>query len=278
MIQELPTTHVFPRRDSRKLDEAVVRLLVESIGVFGIMNPLRVRPARRMIEGVEADAYEVVAGGHRLKAAQKLGLGAVPCEVVTDDDLHAELAMIDENLLRSDLGPAEKSVQTIRRKAIYEELHPETRLGTNQHTRGFANFGESSELASRFTADMAAATGKSERSVQRVAERGEKISEQALRLVSRTDLDTGDYLDKLKKVEPAKQVQRVNADLEKAEQVREMERRNRNTNRAAEMTTAQQYAEWLLLRSDASEFDLIISFLEGTKPKDVISALRREAA
>ena len=40
----------------------------------------------------------------------------------------------------------------------------------------------------------------SERSVQRAAERGDKISDSAIQLIAGTDLDSGIYLDKLKRV------------------------------------------------------------------------------
>jgi ParB family chromosome partitioning protein len=49
--------------------------------------------------------------------------------VVDDDDLRAELVMIDENLVRSELVGAERAKQTARRKEIYETLHPETKQG-----------------------------------------------------------------------------------------------------------------------------------------------------
>jgi hypothetical protein len=49
-------------------------------------------------------------------------------------------------------------------------LHPETQNGENQHTR-VRQLGEGSEPAARFTADTAASTGKSERAIQRDAER-----------------------------------------------------------------------------------------------------------
>lgn len=88
--------------------------------------------------------------------------------------------MIDENLCRAELSPAERASQTARRKAIYEELHPETRLGENQHSR-VRQLGEPS--ADRFTLETASAIGKSERSVQRDAERGEKVCDEALRLI-----------------------------------------------------------------------------------------------
>ena len=58
----------------------------------------------------------------------------------------------------------------------------------------------------------------------------------------------------------------------------EAHKRDRATERDIALTEAQHYAEWLLARSDIHELPTIISWLEGCKPKDVISALRREAA
>jgi ParB/RepB/Spo0J family partition protein len=206
---DIPLTHVLTRRDARKIDDAAVRGLVESIGEIGIINPLRVRPVRRHVEGVEADAFEVTAGGHRLRAARKLGLEVVPCIVVEDDDLHAELAMIDENLCRAELSPADRAAQTARRKVIYVELHPETAKGV---AGGLARHGAAADNLS-FAVDTAIATGKDRRTIERDAERGEKVCAEAIELVRGTDLDKGSYLDKLKKLEPAEQVATVNRAL-----------------------------------------------------------------
>lgn len=208
--QDLPISHIFVRQDARKIDETAVRGLVESIREVGVINPLRVRPARRHVEGVESDAFEVTAGAHRLRAARKLGLDAVPCIIVADDDLHAELAMIDENLMRAELGPAERAQGTARRKAIYLELHPETAHGGDRTAS--RQVGDLAD-ADRFTAHTAEATGRSERAVQRDAERGQKISERALSLVAGTSLNTGAYLDKLKKLGPHEQEARVQREL-----------------------------------------------------------------
>jgi ParB-like chromosome segregation protein Spo0J len=214
---DLPMTHVFTAEGSRKLVPATVRGLVESIKEIGIINPLRVRPARKFVLGVEADAYEVIAGGHRLAAALKLRLETVPC-IVVDDDLHAELVMIDENLMRAELDLALRAKQTARRKEIYLKLHPETALGENQHTRVRHN-GE--PFSERFTANTAASIGKSERSIQRDAARGEKIAPEVLDKVAGTKLATGPYLDRLKKIDdPVKQTAKVERDLKREEEIR----------------------------------------------------------
>jgi hypothetical protein len=56
----------------------------------------------------------------------------------------------------------------MRRKELYVELHPETRNGATGG--GHDQLRQVGEAAPRFTADTTAATGKSERAVQRDAE------------------------------------------------------------------------------------------------------------
>jgi hypothetical protein len=198
-MEELPINLIFTRKDARKIDEATVSRLVESIREIGLINALRVREASRPDH---PNAWEVIAGGHRLRALRKLGFETAPCVVVNDDDLRSELAMIDENLMRAELTPADRAAQTARRKAIYLELHPETaRSGNVGPQRQFV----AAETPS-FANATAQAIGKDARTVQRDAERGEKISEQALALVRGTRLDRGSTLDDLKKVDPEKQV------------------------------------------------------------------------
>ncbi|MBB3931213.1 hypothetical protein GGR25_002263 [Kaistia hirudinis] len=55
-------------------------------------------------------------------------------------------------------------------------------------------------MATAFSAETAAVSGRAERSIQRDAERGEKVTEEAMGLIRGTHLDTGAYLDKLKRM------------------------------------------------------------------------------
>lgn len=209
MIDQIEIKRIFMRKDARATDGATVSRLAESIRELGILNPLRVRPVVRMVDGVEGEAFEVTAGGHRLKAAIKVGLENVPCIVVSDDDLHAELAMIDENLMRAELSAADRALQTARRKLIYLELHPETAHGGDRY--------QVDNLSTCSFADATAeATGKDARTVRRDAERGEKISEDVLGMVRGTPLDKGNVLDDLKKVSPEKQAAWVERRLAEA--------------------------------------------------------------
>ena len=105
----------------RSVTPETVQGLTESIKEIGLMNPVT----------VTAD-HVLVAGLHRLEAARQLGWEEIECRVIDADDLHAELAEIDENYVRTSLTPLESSKLMLRRKDIYEALHPETKAGTAQ--------------------------------------------------------------------------------------------------------------------------------------------------
>lgn len=206
MIKELPILSIDRRSDARSLNQDAVSALAESIAVVGLINPIRVREVN--------GRWEVSAGSHRLAACEMLGLADIECNIVSDDDLHAELSMIDENLCRNELSPAERASQTARRKAIYEELNGPAKANSAKAANAVMGRGDvSANLADTFSANTAAATGQSERTVQRDAERGEKVIPEVIDMISGTKLDTGTYLDKLKKLPPNEQVIAAKRDL-----------------------------------------------------------------
>jgi hypothetical protein len=86
-----------------------------------------------------------------------------------------------------------RSAAIFRRKAIYEELHPETKHGGNAG-------GPSGKFAhtetERFTAATAAAVGKDESTIRRAAARGEARGDD-LGAVTGTSLDKGVELEAL---------------------------------------------------------------------------------
>lgn len=175
---------------ARSIRADIVAELARSISSVGLRQPINVRP-------LPGGLYEIRGGGHRHAAFVSLGRDVIPAFVHEDDDLRAELAEIDENLIRNELGPAERAAAVARRKAIYEELHPETAHGSRGVSRQVGDTRERGADAERFTKATADATGTSERTVQREAERGEKIGEEGLRRVAGTSLDKGDELDAL---------------------------------------------------------------------------------
>jgi hypothetical protein len=88
------------------------------------------------------------------------------------------------------LTPAQEASAIFRRKAIYEELHPETKAGA---AGANARWGKDDATAN-FAAATADATGKAERTVRLAAARGEALGDD-LGAVTGTSLDKGVELD-----------------------------------------------------------------------------------
>jgi ParB-like nuclease domain len=170
VVAHLPLHLIHANPRARAINQVHVDKLADSIAELGLLEPILARP---LLGG-----YEVMAGLHRVEALRKLGREAVPAIIREVDDLVAELVLIDENLIRRDLSPAEEAIAVIRRKAIYLQLHPETAHGGDRKSSrqvGDLNDG----TAERFTKATADTTGIGERTIQRVATRGENLGEGA---------------------------------------------------------------------------------------------------
>jgi ParB-like chromosome segregation protein Spo0J len=172
-----------------------------AVAEIGLLEPVVVRSI--------GGAYEVMAGLHRVDAFRKLGRETISAITNEVDDLVAELVLIDENLCRRDLPPAEQAIAVKRRKAIYLQLHPETAHGSTAGKERAPDgsfqsrqIGDSGET--RFTRVTADTTGIGERTIQRDAARGEKLGEEVLKKVVGTSLDKGEELDALAKLSEPK--------------------------------------------------------------------------
>jgi N6-adenosine-specific RNA methylase IME4 len=196
----------YPNRKAREVDAKAVLQLAASIAECGLLTPITVRKVQKSRAGQTADAYEVIAGMHRVKAFRRLQRETIPAIVLDVDDLHAELMLIDENLCRNDLTAAERASAQARRKAIYQQLHPETKAGQaqaagmNKALGRHGQPGHDDEPAPRFDEAAAEASGQSERTVRRDVTRGETLGEATLAKVARTALDKGEELDALAKL------------------------------------------------------------------------------
>lgn len=195
----------------RQPDPKRVERLIASIADVGLLNPITVYPKEVVRNGQAQAGLGLIAGMHRLEAAKRLGWTEIEAVVVDLGEHQRVIAECDENLCGTNLSPAEVALFTARRKAAYEALHPETKNGAIGNGREKVR--KVCEATDRFTADTAAKTGASERKVQLDAERGTRITEDVLAIVKGTRLDTGVYLDALKKVPEAEQLARVREDL-----------------------------------------------------------------
>lgn len=197
----LPIDKIRRRPDARPIVDEIVRGLMDSIASGDLINPIRVRPVE--------DGWEATAGGHRLEAHARLGLVEIEADVREEDDRSAEIAMIDENVFRGELSPAERARFMARRRELFQEEHPQSKRGGDRKSETFK---EATEQPS-FTEQAAAATGRSQSSVLLDAGRGEKVIGEVLDLIKGTALDKGSYLDTLKKMPPNEQVAAAKRDL-----------------------------------------------------------------
>jgi hypothetical protein len=88
-----PQVRLIPLRDidaARPADDRDLGALSRSIGKYGILQPLLVRP--------RAGRFELIAGGRRLAAAAVAGLTEVPCLVHQVDDARARALAESDNL------------------------------------------------------------------------------------------------------------------------------------------------------------------------------------
>lgn len=149
----------------RPVSEAGVAALIASIEETGVMKDaihVRQRKGGQLV---------LIAGGHRLEAAKRLGWTEIEAKVwadVTDD--WARLLEIDDNIAGAELTALDTAVFLAARKQVYERLHPETRAGV----AGAAARWDANDTMS-FAQATAEKFGISRRQVERLVAAGSQI-------------------------------------------------------------------------------------------------------
>jgi ParB family chromosome partitioning protein len=106
VTHSVPIEQVSPGRfqPRQHFDDEEMNSLVESVRSKGILQPILVRR-----DPLHADAYEIIAGERRWRAAQRAQLHEIPVIVREFSDQEAlEIALI-ENLQRENLSPIEEA-------------------------------------------------------------------------------------------------------------------------------------------------------------------------
>ncbi|QCI65547.1 ParB/RepB/Spo0J family partition protein [Phreatobacter stygius] len=167
----------------RPSDAARVEALAASMAEIGLQAPIIVRPGPDA-----ANSIILVAGGHRVAAAERLGWTEIPAIRLDLSAAEARLVEIDENLIRHELTALDRAIFLAERKRIYESLHPEAahgkaRKGRKTEPRGdgkalgeFAGNVATMATFQRYSKDAAKRTGLSERVVQRAVELAGRLS------------------------------------------------------------------------------------------------------
>ena len=160
------------RRDTQQRN---VEELARSIAAVGLMNPVTVTQDNTLIAGL-----------HRLEAAKLLGWTEIECTVSDADGLQAELAEIDENFVRAGLSHRELGDLLLRRKELYEAIHPETRQG--QRNGQTAKNDKLTVLAAKpFSEDTADKLGISKRTVEQLVQTAANLTPEAKKIIRDAD-------------------------------------------------------------------------------------------
>lgn len=184
---------VGPRK--RPLNGEKVAGLQASMAEVGLLQPI-----------VITERFGLVAGRHRLEAARRLGWGSVAARVAPLDGLRAELAEIDENLMRNELTVLEQGEHLLRRSWILEALGERARPspGTNQYTTS-KEVGETVS-PTKTTAVIAGEIGLGERSAQQRLQIARDLDEEVKEAIAAEPIAnrTREMLD-LSRLEPEEQ-------------------------------------------------------------------------
>ena len=243
-IRQLPVEHITVGPRLRALDAAKVEELAESIQIQGLLQPVVVAGA----------PPRLVAGAHRLAAIQALGWTTVPAVMLPDDDLLAQLAEVDENVVRHDLSALEKGEHLLLRDEVLAALDLRARVGAQPANRNAARLGEnehdtvscSSTARLEDNAGLAGRIGVSARQVQRLRQIARRLPKDVRDLLRSTGVaNATGVLEQLARVDdPGEQlalarilVDGVAANVEEASRLVARQRRAQVRHRAARSAT-----------------------------------------
>ena len=168
----------------REIDTDAVTRIAYSMSEIGQQSPVSVRP-----DPDDPALFILVAGAHRLEAARKLAWSQIEATVINADDHQHRLVEIDENLMRADLSPLDRSRFLAERKRIYLQLHPDRRRGGDRKSRDYiddlhANPGTEPSWAD----ETANRISLSPRTIQRAVSIGEGIPDQLAQALTATPI------------------------------------------------------------------------------------------
>lgn len=154
----------------RPVSEAGVAALIASIEETGVMkDAIHVRQKK-------GGQLVLIAGGHRLEAAKRLGWTEIEAKVwadVTDD--WARLLEIDDNIAGAELTALDTAVFLAARKQVYERLHPETKASTGAALAARRWDAADTMSVASFVTATSEKFGLSDRHVRRLVAAGDRL-------------------------------------------------------------------------------------------------------
>lgn len=194
----IPVLEIQVKEGRRELNTEHVRELADSIRELGLLNPITIDKE-----------HALIAGLHRLEAVKLLEWPEVECTVSSLEGLQAELAEIDENFVRNDISALEYGDMLLRRKEIYETLHPETKAGVSQAAGMNRSVGNNvrepgSPTSKSFISDTAEKLGVTPRTIAKRIQVAKNLTPETKEIVKENDVGFKNAL-KLSRLEPEQQ-------------------------------------------------------------------------
>ncbi|WP_375633908.1 MULTISPECIES: ParB/RepB/Spo0J family partition protein [unclassified Bartonella] len=121
---------VVPER-IRPVDDEHAKALAQSMAREGLMNPITVRHTPNAKEG----NYTLIAGAHRLRAAELLGYSDIDAVVVQADKDNAALLEVAENLFRNELSVIDRALFVQTYRELWEKKYGEIQRGGDRKSK-----------------------------------------------------------------------------------------------------------------------------------------------
>ena len=111
IVREIPISDIIVPEDRirRIVHDNALDALADSIREHGIIEPLIVHRTENVSHETNSGLFVLIAGERRLRAAEILGLTAVPCVSIDANEVDAAVLAIIENLHREDLSMFEEA-------------------------------------------------------------------------------------------------------------------------------------------------------------------------
>lgn len=120
-LKSIPISQIFIGERIRPIDEEKALVIATSMADRGLLNPITVRPTPAANGG--KTPYTLVAGGHRLRAAEINNWDEIDAMVVSTDAVEAQLMEISENFYRIELSKLDRGIFAAKFREIYEEKY-----------------------------------------------------------------------------------------------------------------------------------------------------------
>lgn len=191
----VPISEITVNPGRREAAPGDVKELADSILEVGLINPIMVD-----------QAHTLIAGLHRLEAMKLLGRTEIECTISDLDGLQVALAEIDENFVRKDLSDDEFRELLLRRKEIYESLHPETKHGGDRKSEKIKSAKCTFDSVKSFVDDTAEKLGVDPSTVRREIQTAKNLTPEAKEIIKGAKVTKSDAL-KLSRLAPEQQTE-----------------------------------------------------------------------